>query len=217
MQALGADAFATHQKLIDQLAGQGVRQTPAATAIGRQRNVAVGHDKYGVAGGHDEITGQRQRETGPRGRTFDCSNHRLGTRADCLNPGMKPVNTLFLHIGGEQPVGLQALEISARTEDDAFTHNNDAANVLVVSGMGQSANTFRIDLRPQRISVRGVGNGQDQDATLPGLLKCGGHDPMRPEQTVRSLLRASGSSRWRHACAARGWGGSVGPRKPFAY
>jgi len=60
VQLGGWNALAEHQQSGDERAGQGARQGPTATAIGRQRHAAVGHQKDGVVGSHHEVTGQGQ-------------------------------------------------------------------------------------------------------------------------------------------------------------
>src|SRR5690606_29615682 len=106
----------------------------AAAAVGRNGDVAVGHDEYRVARGDDEVAGQGERKTRTRAGAFDGRDDGLGEGANGLDPAVQAFDGLVLHLGRELPVAQQALQVASGAEVLAFAHDHHAAHVVAALG-----------------------------------------------------------------------------------
>ena len=92
-----------------------------------------------------------------------------------VDPGVQCINALRLMRGRLLQVRLQALQIPARTEQGALTGNDHRTSVCRALGQAQGLNALGVHLRPQRIAVSRVGNGQNQRLSFAAALEFGGY------------------------------------------
>ena len=98
-------------------------------------------------GGHDEVTGQRQRKARARCRAFHGSNDRLGETADGLDPVVQALDTLRLYFRGLCAIGLQPVQIAACAEHAAFTGDDHSAYFCAALGPIQRLDPRRVVFR----------------------------------------------------------------------
>ncbi len=159
-QARRIHRLAFHHDLAGKLARQHTRDLVRAATVRRQTDLDVGHHELGIAGGHDEIARQYQRESRAGGRALDRRDDRLGEGVERLDPLVEDFDAVCLYRRWLRTVAEQSVQIAAGTEHAIGTRQDHGTDRIVAGGDFERFRRSGVDVRMQRVTRFGVGDGQ---------------------------------------------------------